>query len=661
MFDRWLTVVRGRNSAGKSTFFNTLLYSLGMEELVGGRDERVLPYGVRDYFIFNGDRHPVLASEVLLEIENREGTVVTLRRAIRHEQRRTKLIEVFLGDCLTGKSEFSAPTPTYVHDGGAAQRDEGFHRYLERFLGLTLPSVPTSSGGETKLYLQTIFAALAVEQKRGWTDYIATIPFYGIREARAKVVEYLLGLGVFGADALRNRLNAESVRIHESWVARVGELQRAANAEGFLVQGLAPRPDVLFEQNNIRLVKQEGEHETSLPDYRSKLRTEYRELNAAAETYHNSSSEKVVAELDSGGEELRELSFLHEQRTTSLALHRASLKEYEGLLAEALEDLARNATVKKLKQLGADMSLDLSADRCPTCHQTIADTLLGEAVSGPVMDLDENIAYLKSQRQMLERQIAGERDAIRQLESIVADLARKLAAKRDLLIALRGDISSGAVQSKAIVRRQVQIEAEVDRLAELERLQPQMLDALTALAKQLTLNQHERRSLSSERYSTDDQLKIDIFQKNFRANAGSFGYESADIAEIQISLDTLTPVLEQIELREISKRKDSDIKLDSSASDFVRLIWSYLLAVYQTSANDVVKGNHVGVLLFDEPGQHSMRAESQHALLQHLANEQGLQSIVAASFDENESVFLEATKDVSFTLIEWEQKLIQPF
>ncbi|MNY76219.1 hypothetical protein D3C86_2157310 [compost metagenome] len=61
----------------------------------------------------------------------------------------------------------------------------------------------------------------------------------------------------------------------------------------------------------------------------------------------------------------------------------------------------------------------------------------------------------------------------------------------------------------------------------------------------------------------------------------------------------------------------------------------------------------------DEPGQHSMRSSSQHALLQLLSAATRLQSIVAASFDENESVFLEATAGLDFKLIRWEGKIIQ--
>ena len=55
-----------------------------------------------------------------------------------------------------------------------------------------------------------------------------------------------------------------------------------------------------------------------------------------------------------------------------------------------------------------------------------------------------------------------------------------------------------------------------------------------------------------------------------------------------------------------------------------------------------------------------MRSSSQHALLQLLSGQGKLQSIVAASFDENESVFKEATAGVEFKLIQWEGKVIRP-
>lgn len=55
-----------------------------------------------------------------------------------------------------------------------------------------------------------------------------------------------------------------------------------------------------------------------------------------------------------------------------------------------------------------------------------------------------------------------------------------------------------------------------------------------------------------------------------------------------------------------------------------------------------------------------MAADSQHARLKQLASETGLQSIIAASLDETEEVFRQATQGIQYKLIEWDGKLLKP-
>lgn len=655
-FARNLTIIRAKNSSGKSTLFNSLLYGLGMEELVGGKGERILPYAVKDYFEYGGQRVLVATSEVLLEIENKSGRVITLRRAIRDTVKDSKLIEVFECAHLTAGDELVNTSPTYVHDAGGAQKNEGFHRFLESFLELNLPRVATTSGGEAKLYLQTIFAALAVEQKRGWTDYIANIPFYGIRDARARVVDFLLGLGVFETNATKNRLNSESVQIDNDWRRALGEFQREASSLGVLIEGVSAGPSALFTQNSGRIRRLYEGSTVPLGDYISQLRGEYSALNTKSEQFSRVTGEDALKDMAAVTAELQHLSVVHERAMTSLGDLKASLKEYETLLREASEDLDRNKTAAKLRDLGAKYDIELSSGRCPTCHQELEDTLLVGAITGPQMDLAANIAYLDSQRRMLHRQVSGVRESIRATETRGAELAARLAGKRDQLVAMRGDVSSGASESKAIVRRQVQIEVEVEALERLAAQSAEVFDRLFSIAQRLKNNQAARVLLPKNAYTSDDETRISVFQKQFRANAGSFGYESARIQDVEISKDALVPCLAQLELREIR----TDIKSDSSASDFVRLIWSYLLALHQTSIFPTTLGNHPNLLMLDEPGQHSMAVDSQHALLKQLASETKLQSIVAASFDETEEVFLQATAGIDFRLIEWSGKLLRP-
>lgn len=655
-FSRTLTIIRAKNSSGKSTLFNSLLYGLGMEELVGGKNEKVLPYALKEHIEYDERRIFVTASEVLLEIESRSGEVVTLRRAIRDSVRDSKLIEVFSCAHLTEGRALGVARPTYVHDGGGAKRPEGFHRFLEAFLGLTLPNVPTTNGGETKLYLQTVFAALAVEQKRGWTDYIANVPFYGIRDARTKVVEFLLGLDVFETNAARNRLNTESVEIDADWRKVFEDLRREANSLGAVIDGASPTPSVLFNESEASIMKLAGSLSVPLSEHISQLHAEYADLQRKAAEYHKASGVDAMHSVTTAMDELQGLSLLHERAIAHSAEQRVSLQDYEKLLAEATEDLERNKTAAKLRDLGAKHDVATAVDKCPTCNQSVDDTLLAEAVTGPQMDLATNIAYLDSQRRMLMRQIAGLKAGLQATQVRVSEFAARIANKRDLLIAMRGDVTSGASESKAIVRRQVQIEVEVEALERLQIKAIELFARLGQIALRMSANQAARRGVPKEAYSAEDLARINRFQLNFRANAGSFGYESAQIREVEIGKDTLVPCLAQMELREIR----TDIKSDSSASDFVRLIWSYLLALHQTSATPLSPGNHLGLLMFDEPGQHSMAVDSQHALLKQLASETSLQSIVAASFDEAEEVFRQATEGVQFTLIEWDGKLLRP-
>ena len=70
--------------------------------------------------------------------------------------------------------------------------------------------------------------------------------------------------------------------------------------------------------------------------------------------------------------------------------------------------------------------------------------------------------------------------------------------------------------------------------------------------------------------------------------------------------------------------------------------------------------NHPGVILFDEPGQHSMNTNGEKALMQILSGEKQLQSIVAASFDDSAALFAEVTEGSKCHLIRLPQKVAGP-
>ena len=631
----------------------------------------VLPYAVRDHFTHLGNKVDIIASEVYVEIEGPNKSPVTLRRSIRDEQRSSKLIEIIDGPYITIPSTPITLRPTYLHDSGGALKTEGFHKFLEQYLDYSLPSVPTTSGGETKLYLQSIFAAIAVEQKRGWTDYIANIPFFGIRDARTRVVEFLLALDVFDTNSARGKLNADSMSIGAEWDAHYLNLTKMLKDIGGVINGVPFKVSSLFDPALTTLQKLTSNGAIPLPSYITSLREEYAGLVIKGNTFRDNPLKGQQSELDVTVRELQRLTNIYETASATLVFQSGSVREYELLFNEAADDLSRNKITLKLRDMGAEVfGIEIAQDRCPTCFQYVEDSLLTEQVHGPQMDLATNIQYLEKQSRMLERQIAGGKKVVEETERLLDDLSKRIDNTRSKLNAVRTDVATGAIESRALIRQQIQIEIEIEKLQRVEPEVALLIGKFAELSARLRDNQTSRKKLPAEYYSVEDKRKIRIFETFFRSNASAFEYLSAPIDDIKINDETLVPYLANIELCEIfnptkeknkeGRKTGTDIKADSSASDFVRLILSYLLALRQASALEHGGNRHPGLILLDEPGQHSMGQSSQRALLQQLTLDKNFQSIVAASFDESPEVFREVTQGIKFDLVELGEKSIKP-
>ena len=78
-----------------------------------------------------------------------------------------------------------------------------------------------------------------------------------------------------------------------------------------------------------------------------------------------------------------------------------------------------------------------------------------------------------------------------------------------------------------------------------------------------------------------------------------FGFSESSVDEISISQSTLRP-----------EHNGYDIIAETSASDYIRTIWAYTLALLELGANNELNVNHCGFVVFDEPRQHEARTQS---------------------------------------------------
>lgn len=95
-----------------------------------------------------------------------------------------------------------------------------------------------------------------------------------------------------------------------------------------------------------------------------------------------------------------------------------------------------------------------------------------------------------------------------------------------------------------------------------------------------------------------------LLRKRFVDNLKRYHYSSlTNFDGIDISMNSsLLPTIDGF-----------DMKFDSSASDGIRVIWAFTMALLQVSVEK--EGNHPGIIIFDEPAQQSIDARRHEKLL----------------------------------------------
>ncbi|PST85361.1 hypothetical protein C9I86_19460 [Photobacterium sp. NCIMB 13483] len=658
-FEPNLNIIRGDNSSGKSTFVNSLIYSLGMEEIIGSKGLSSLPYALKSEFEFEGRKIKIVNSVVYVEIENNSGTSITLKRSIKSEYDDVKLIQIIKGPYLSNSGCYDIQ-PTFLHDAGSAQDPErGFFAFLENFIGLKMPSVNDTKGKQTKLYLQSIFAALIIEQKRGWTDYIANIPYYNVSGMREKVSSFLLDLNVFRNAKALSDYSHEKNKIVSEWSEVVTSIKLLAETNHLSISGINKNPVVDFNLDFIRIGEYHNDEFQSLNLIKTSLSNKIIEKEEKSFNKLKKEAPEIVPEIEKIKNRMDELLTLQTMSSQQININKSQCEQYILSLSNIEKDLKDNKLTQKLVDFGANVSdINIAKGICGTCFQSVEDILLPPDSQSIPMSINENIVHLDNQKKMTKSLIDG-------LEKTIIKDKFQLRMINNDLISLRKELSSLTRDLKSInnvkesdVRIKIEMENKRNNLSFIENKINEYLDSLSKLSKSYREILTKIKSVDKSGFTGQDYNKVKMFTTSFKHLAENFGYRSASVSDINIEPSSMLPYLGGIELRE-TKSEHTDIKSDSSASDFVRLIWSYLISLQATSI--YYRANHPNFILFDEPAQHSMSEKSVNKLLNSLCYANGLQSIIAASFDESDENFEASTSGIKgqFNLIRLPSKIIE--
>jgi len=625
------------NTCGKSSVLEAIYYCLGFEEIIGGQTEKVLTPVYKSNIKDEEKEYVVLQSSMLLQISNGHD-IITIMRSAKMENRKSKLITVFyspIDNIYDGETD---KDDMYVHSPNAAQH--------EKFLGMTLPVVATTDSVDRKLYLQLVFSAMFIEQKRGWADFFSAMPYLGIKDSKKRIVEYLVGLETLSNEKKRNELRFEERAIRQDWGSVIREINSICYRENCQVQGVPIEPQVMeLGVENITNILKNTEGGILLEDYLIELRKKYDSLYST-EPKVVDNYEQIEEELKLTEEAITDLERQSKEVRQKFVAENLAINKLNANLENIRVDISNNKDAKKLRDLGAEVDSLVLRDVCPVCHQKIQDTLLPEQEEYTFMSIEENIRHLNAQEQMFEYALKGHQENKRKLDDLLMEYQARLSTLNRLAKALRNDIYSVDDEyAESVVYKKIEISKEIEDLKKLKMDLQKLFSTMDILSIRWKNYLEDKEKLPKKKFSEDDNAKITTLRNVFISNLRKFGYKSlSTMDQIEISKDSYLPV-----------RENFDMKFDSSASDGIRAIWAFTLALMQTSIKH--KGNHPNILIYDEPDQHSIVMKDLKSFFDTLIEINVGQTIVAITIkDSDTEEAIVALKPDTYNIIRIEKR-----
>lgn len=614
-FEDGLNIIRAENSSGKSTCINSIAYGLGLESILGPSRKRPFPKSLYEVIYDNKIEekpYSVIRSSVSMSIENRNGELATLRRDILGDHNKVavsiegKSIDYFLGS---------------AGNVGSAISEKGFHNWLAGFIGWSLPSVVTYDGKEAKLYLECIFPLFFIEQKRGWSEIQANSPtHYGIKNVKKSATEFCLGIDSFEHEKklakLKHHIDSyesewESLRSFSESIADFNEVK--VNKLGKVnTKDLVPRVEFSYLENDVFITAQQ--QEKSLRRLLASLDLEVARKTPSDEVLNS----KLAA--------LRVLRRQAEECSISIETTMLSISDAESKLTTLRKDYDQYQQLRRLRNVGSDISKSFDTEKCPICENDLYDTLGNSSTQNAPMSLDENIAFLKNQLDFFTSVKDKSFNKLQDLKSENKLILSRMDVEREATEALRADLQdiNGAVRK--ILREKIQAESLLKSVQKLKETQDELNVRTASIHTSWEMASGSLKLLKKGKSVSSKGLILLELKNLIQSSLGEFGFKASGIKSVTISEQTLRP-----------EQEGYDIVAETSASDYIRIIWSYTLSLMELAgSDDSVK--HGGFVVFDEPRQHEASKLSFTKLITKASDSSkyGGQVIFATSLDENE-------------------------
>lgn len=583
-FNSGLNIIRADNSSGKSTCINAIAYGLGLEAILGPSRKRPFPKSL--YEVIYDDKKDdrpyfVRSSFVSISIKNSKGSLAVLMRDIQGNDNK-----VTVTSDIGGGDYFLGPAGNGI---GSAISQKGFHHWLADFIGWDLPSVVTFEGKETKLYLECIFPLFFIEQKRGWSEIQANTPtHYGIKNLKKSAVEFCLAIDSFEHEKKIAKLKNMIESSEADWDKLRSFAESIANFNAVRVNKIAD----LDNKSSVCLVK----FSYLENDVAISVEEQERSLNRFIEKLSKEISGKTLDDekLNSQVAVMRVLRREVEETSNLVEMKMLSISEVDSKILTLKHDYDQYRQLNRLKKVGSDISINTDTRKCPICENDLYDTLGNSTVKREPMSLDENIQFLKNQLDFFS---SIKKKSVAQLQEF-RDKAKllnsRMEVENDKLSSLREEIDDVNGATKALLRETIQAEILLKNVLKLKEAQDNLNEQATRIHARWSNASNSLKQVRKNSTDTDRGLVIRKLESIIKGNLTAFNFNYSAINTVSISHQTLRP-----------EQEGYDIVAETSASDYIRIIWSYTLALLELAAEDKEqKIKHGGFVVFDEPRQH---------------------------------------------------------
>jgi hypothetical protein len=442
-----------------------------------------------------------------------------------------------------------------------------------------------------------------------------------------------------GIQRRRTEIKQQKSNIELEWAKLFIEFKNFAKGIASVVKGIDEKPIIIKKPNEIYLTYANLDTTISIDSYIDNLREEYNSLlQIEIPTIGEIADEKEI-EISILNDKLNALSV---NLNTFLQQKNIKIDKYNSYLERKKElenDLTQHEYHRKVKEKGAELELKIALDLCPYCDQSLNDSLLNKEVYGVPMQIDENISYCKAQINLISVYIDSHKNDISKLEAQIENYNRVISATRSQIRLIKTQLTSdNRLPSLELIENRIKLKNRLE-LYENRKIEiPIFQDRFISLSSEWEAVLTEEAKLS-KKITSKDEDKIKDLRTTFIKLLSDFKYRSKSLSNIYISNDTFMPVVDTYSL-----------KFDSSASDFIRAIWSYTLAMKEVSNRH--SGNHPNFFMFDEPGTQETANSDLNNLLKKMGNMTNTQSLVFCSFKQSNTTYLESTKDVNFSLVD---------